>query len=110
MGPGRPSPRFHGSNIFLVAVNVAGAAVGTPVQLTLDPNELFTNDKPSWSSDGRTILFSSNRGGTDFDVWVVPAAGGAPTRLFGTAGEGDYDPTFYGNTLVAFSKFTPLSP
>jgi Tol biopolymer transport system component len=107
---GRRIAYSNGSNIFLVAVTVAGAAAGTPVQLTLDPDGAFTNDKPSWSSDGRTILFSSNRGGADFDVWVVPASGGEPTRLFGTVGEGDYDPNLYGNTLVAFSKFTPPSP
>jgi hypothetical protein len=41
---------------------------------------------------------------------VVPVSGGEPTRLFGTVGEGDYDPTFYGKKLVAFSKFTPPSP
>ena len=28
----------------------------------------------------------------------------------GAVGEGDYDPTLYGNGLVAFSKFTPPSP
>lgn len=97
-----------GTNIFVVAVTVAGAALGAPVQLTFDC--CFTNQQPSWFSDGRTILFSSDRSGTDFDVWVVRAAGGEPTRLFGTVGEGDYDPTLYGNGLVAFSKFTPPSP
>ena len=105
---GRHIAYSDGTNIFVVAVNVAGAALGSPVQLTFDC--CFTNQQPSWSSDGRTILFSSNRSGTDFDVWVVPAAGGEPTRLFGTVGEGDYDPTFHGKTLVAFSKLTPPSP
>lgn len=105
---GRHIAYSDGTNIFVVAVNVAGAALGAPVQLTFDC--CFTNQQPSWSSDGRTILFSSNRGGSDFDVWVVPAASGEPTRLFGTVGEGDYDPTLFGKTLVAFSKFTPPSP
>jgi len=107
---GRRIAYSDGYNILVVAVNVAGAAVGAPVQVTSDPYGAFINQEPSWSSDGRTILFSSNRSGTDFDVWVVKSSGGEPTRLFGTVGEGDYDPTFYGNTLVAFSKFTPPSP
>jgi len=106
---GRRIAYSDGSNIFVVPVTVAGAAVGAPVQVTFDPPGLFINQQPSWSRDGRTILFSSNRSGTDFDVWVVAASGGEPTRLFGTVGEGDYDPTL-GNTLVAFSKFTPPSP
>lgn len=106
---GRRIAYTDGSNIFVVAVNAFGAAVGAPVQVTSDPYGWFVNQQPSWSIDGRTILFSSNRSGTDFDVWVVAASGGEPTRLVGTVGEGDYDPT-YGITLVAFSKFTPPSP
>lgn len=101
---GRRIAYTDGSNIFVVAVNAFGAAVGAPVQVTSDP-WWFVNQQPSWSIDGRTILFSSNRSGTDFDVWVVAASGGEPTRLVGTVNEGDYDPT-YGITLVAFSKFT----
>src|SRR3954454_7044625 len=35
---------------------------------------------PRFSPDGRSIAFSSNRNGNN-DVFVVPAAGGAPKRL-----------------------------
>jgi TolB protein len=35
---------------------------------------------PRWSPDGRTVVFSSRRSGT-WQLWRVPAEGGAPTRL-----------------------------
>lgn len=108
---GRRIAYTDNNSIFYVAVDPSGAAVGAPVQLTFDGGDVY-NQQLSWSNDGMTILFHSNRGNTvyDFDLWVVSVSGGAPTRLFGTVGEGDYDPTFYGKKLVAFAKFTPPSP
>jgi dipeptidyl aminopeptidase/acylaminoacyl peptidase len=35
---------------------------------------------PSWSSDGASVLASSNSTG-NWEIWRVPVAGGAPTRL-----------------------------
>ncbi|MDH5551428.1 MAG: hypothetical protein OEZ42_16215 [Gemmatimonadota bacterium] len=107
---GRHIAYTDGSNIFVVAVDPSGAAVGAPVQVTPDPYGSFTAIYPSWSMDSRNILFLSNRFSTDFDIWVVSKSGGEPTKLFGTVGEFELDPTFYGNTLVAFSKFTPPGP
>ena len=58
---------------------------------------LTTNDAydhtPVWSHDGRLIAFTSTRYGSN-DVFVMPAAGGAPTRL-----------SFHGNgeTVADFS-------
>jgi gamma-glutamyltranspeptidase/glutathione hydrolase len=44
--------------------------------------------EPTWSADGRSLLFSSNRGG-NVDIWQIAldesAAASAPQRLFGTA-------------------------
>ena len=107
---GRRIAYSDNNSIFVVAVDPSGAAVGAPVQLTFDGSDVY-NGQLSWSNDSKSIVFHSNRGNTvyDFDVWSVPASGGTPTHLFGTAGEGDYDPT-YGITLVAFSKFTPPGP
>ena len=36
-----------------------------------------SNQRPSWSPDGRRIAFSSSRG-SQTDIWVVPADGSAP--------------------------------
>jgi Tol biopolymer transport system component len=35
---------------------------------------------PRWSSDGERIVFDSNKEG-NFDIYVIPARGGKPTRL-----------------------------
>jgi Tol biopolymer transport system component len=105
---GRRIAYSDGNNIFFIAVDSAGAAVGAPVQVTFDGSDVY-NQQLSWSNDGKTILFHSNRGNTvfDWDLWVVRISGGAPALLYGTVGEGDFDPTFYGKKLVAFAKYTP---
>ena len=42
---------------------------------------------PAWSPDGRSIAFTSDRTG-DFEVFVVPAAGGEPQNLSRNPGRG----------------------
>ncbi|MBK9276087.1 MAG: PD40 domain-containing protein [Flavobacteriales bacterium] len=64
---------------------------GDAVPLTT--NEAYDHT-PVWSHNGRFIAFSSTRHGNN-DVFVMPATGGAPTRL-----------TFHGNGEVA-SCFSP---
>lgn len=50
---------------------------GTPHQLTFD--KAFVNGL-TWTADGKKIIFSSRRDGGQ-SLWVVPLAGGEPTRL-----------------------------
>lgn len=48
------------------------------------------NYMPSWSPDGRWIVYLSDAGGgTEFNLWKVPAEGGAPIQL--TTDFGDLD-------------------
>ncbi len=67
------------------------AAGGDAVALTT--NEAYDHS-PVWSNDGKSIAFASTRHGNN-DVFVMPAEGGAPTRL-----------TFHSNGEVpsAFSR------
>lgn len=58
----------------LYRVPVSG---GTAVALTSHPAHDF---QPVWSRDGQQIAFASDRHG-NFDIFVLPAAGGEPRRL-----------------------------
>ncbi|MBP2159311.1 MULTISPECIES: winged helix-turn-helix domain-containing protein [Asticcacaulis] len=65
-------------------------AQGGPAPGRLDNVRALTNDGwkahgVAWSSDGRDIFFTSNRGG-DWGLWSLPASGGQPRRVsLGTA-------------------------
>ena len=44
---------------------------------------------PNWSPDSSTLLFASDRqggGSGDYDIFTIPAAGGAPTRITAAPG------------------------
>jgi eukaryotic-like serine/threonine-protein kinase len=56
-------------------------------QLPSGPFTRFTtegviNDRPEWTSDGKSVLFRSNRRGRNA-VWIQPVDGGAATLLLG---------------------------
>jgi len=53
---------------------------GEPKRLTFDRHPIA--DQPSWSPDGREIVFSSARGGL-FSLWRVSASGGTPRPVAG---------------------------
>lgn len=70
-------------NIFKVA-----STGGPAIPLTI--NSAY-NGYPVWSHDAKWIAFASDRYG-DFDVYVMPATGGEPTRLtFHSARDIPYD-------------------
>lgn len=56
---------------------------GQARQLTFDSN---LGGTPSWTADGKFIVFSSVRGGSR-TLWKVLAAGGAPEPVLASAGE-----------------------
>jgi Tol biopolymer transport system component/DNA-binding winged helix-turn-helix (wHTH) protein len=59
---------------------VVSATGGTAKQLTFDKTWIFGS--PTWTPDGRDIVFSSARGGQGA-LWRVPASGGTPQPVAG---------------------------
>ncbi|HEY8234182.1 MAG TPA: protein kinase [Vicinamibacteria bacterium] len=95
------SARDHGGRLSTVAglsaqsvfvqgkggdVFIAPAAGGPAVKL------VEHGAYPSWSRDGRTMAFQSDRNGQS-DIWTVPAEGGEPRRLTDDR-DIDYQPSF----------------
>jgi serine/threonine protein kinase len=68
------------ANIFVVGSEGSGLR-----RLTNSSSE---DARPNWSSDGRTVFFSSNRAGGAPRIWRVPADGGDPVQVSKQAGYG----------------------
>jgi len=93
----------YNNNIWKRQVNSSGIPVGSPMAVTFDLSG-FDYSQPTWSNNSKTIIFHSNRGGADHELWSVKASGGTPTLVFGFLGTGGYGPAYSNNgKLVAFA-------
>ena len=86
--PATPPPN---TDIFLASLsNEAGAlTVGRPVNVTNSPGY---DNQPSFTPDGRQILFTSIRGGTQTDIYRYDIAGRTVARVTDTP-DSEYSPT-----------------
>jgi Tol biopolymer transport system component len=80
---GRSIVFFRSSGGPLGDLWIVPTAGGAPRRLTYDDAEIAA---PTWTPDGKFVIFSSKRSGSR-TLWRVAAAGGDPTPL--TAGAGD---------------------
>ena len=71
------TPEANGSGTALWIAPADGSAAPRPLTVVAGTTK---DSRPRWSPDGSRILFQSDRSGTS-QLWVVPVAGGVPTRL-----------------------------
>jgi Tol biopolymer transport system component/imidazolonepropionase-like amidohydrolase len=71
---------------------------GTPRRLT---NDRFVETDPTWSPDGRSIAFSSDRDGTT-DLWVRDVASGADQKVASEATKASWAPR--GNEIAYINR------
>jgi Tol biopolymer transport system component len=79
-------------------------ADGSEVRVILKGDDVYPFlGRVAWSPDGNLLAVSRSRGGMNRDVWIVPANGGAATRLTNdAAGVGSDSPAFSpdGRTVI----------
>lgn len=87
-----------------------------PIGVEVAPVRLTTGTSieshPTWTRDGRAIVFASTRDGGDFDLWRLAIsngrASGSPEQL--TSGPGhEVTPTVAGDGTVIYAEVTPLA-
>lgn len=65
---------------------------GWPVQLAVSDDRQFGTE---WSADGKWIAYQQDRGGNEaYDIYAVPAGGGAPVNLTATSDISETDALF----------------
>jgi hypothetical protein len=102
-------PRWSPSGALIAATRWTRGAYADVVVMDTTGRivRVFTHDRafdasPSWSPDGRAVLFTSNRTGTQ-DVYVALLEGSAPPRRVGNASSGMFYPSLSadGRTIAA---------
>lgn len=67
--------QFFAGDIYTIPV-----AGGEPTRITSDDAVIYGL---AWTPDGTELVFSSDRGGRNSNLWRIPAAGGTPTLVAG---------------------------
>jgi eukaryotic-like serine/threonine-protein kinase len=82
--------------IYFLSISDSGEALGEPRKLELDQPWIAGFD---WTSDGRSIVFSSLEGSRTA-LWTIPASEGMPERLMGGENATGISISRVGNRLV----------
>ena len=70
------------------------------IRLTTD---LAYDDQPTWSPDGSTLAFMSDRNG-NFEIYTMPGSGGVPTRLTNNLAADGFPAWSPDGTKIAFVR------
>ena len=77
----------------LYSIRPNGAGLKRLTHTKGDAHTLGDDGFPSWSPDGRTIVFTSNRTG-EGELWTMRADGSGERRLFGLRRRDDWNPRY----------------
>lgn len=105
---GREGSTTELGNLFVVDVTSGETTQITNLEPASHGSWFMT---PSFSADGRTVIFHMPRGNgadTRWDVWTVPVAGGEPTLVVPDASSGVYGPD--GEQLAYVDSPRGISP
>jgi Tol biopolymer transport system component len=96
---------FYGAakTLILIPVNERGEPLGAAYPIT---SGAYYASHPSFSNDGKTIVFSGNAGSNtaEWGLYTVSVYGGDPVLLFDRPGKGEWDPAYSKNgRYVVFS-------
>lgn len=72
-------------------IRIASAA-GKALRTLTNPQDCTFDDSPTWSPDGKTILFARSNCGSRHELYTVPAAGGRAQNLRVGGGEPAWGP------------------
>lgn len=73
-----------------------------------DVDTLGDDSRPTWSPDGKRIVFSSNRTG-DGELWIMNADGSGQKRLAGLPHRDDWAPAWSPDgARIAFHSLDPV--
>jgi len=89
--------------LMLIPVNEKGEALGAPYPIT---SGAYYASHPSFSNDGKTIVFSGNAGSdpNEYGLYTMSVYGGDPVVLFDRPGKGEWDPAYSNNgRYIVFS-------
>ena len=96
------------ANLYVVPVDLSA---GYPVaemerRVALATRPRFDEAEPSWSPDGRYLVFQADYDG-NYDLWIVRRDGGEPINLTRTPARGEFEPAWWQGDKIYYRQGSP---